>query len=131
MAKLDKWFPIPHGKDTEHPPIDRNVLAEITGGNANLEHEVLAQFVRANREDAVLVDRAFETRDAALMIHAAHRMKGATHSIGANAVAEVCGRLEAAARAGDWEAVSSNEEAFRREARRLDAYLDSLRVIQE
>jgi signal transduction histidine kinase/DNA-binding NarL/FixJ family response regulator len=142
MLKLDKWLPIP-GAETHSPPqpgmhaseageqaatspIDRSVLAELTGGDANLEREIFVQFLRANLEDVAHVKRAFETHDVALMTHAAHRMKGATHSIGAIALAQVCGRLESAARANDWSTIAAHEDAFYREVVRLGAHLDAL-----
>jgi HPt (histidine-containing phosphotransfer) domain-containing protein len=129
MLKLDKWLPLPGGGVGADPPIDRGALAEISGGDADLEQMIFTQFSRANVEDVALAARAFESRDFSLMARAAHRMKGAATSIGAKALAAVCARLESASLAADWNAVAVEEEAFHREVGRLDAHLEVLREI--
>jgi HPt (histidine-containing phosphotransfer) domain-containing protein len=129
MLKLDKWLPLPGGGIDADPPIDRVALAEISGGDAGLEQMIFTQFSRANVEDVALAASAFQSRDVSLMSRAAHRMKGAANSIGANALAAVCARLESASLADDWNAVAAEEEAFHREVARLDAHLEVLREI--
>jgi signal transduction histidine kinase/HPt (histidine-containing phosphotransfer) domain-containing protein/ActR/RegA family two-component response regulator len=141
LAKLELWLPVPLGNtlaqtprpvesagpaDDGAPVIDRAVLAEIAGGDPNLEREVFRQFLAVNREDVVQLSRALLNRDMARVTHFAHRIKGASSSIGARALAEACGRMETAARAENWNAVDANEAAFHREASRLDEYLGAL-----
>jgi signal transduction histidine kinase/CheY-like chemotaxis protein/HPt (histidine-containing phosphotransfer) domain-containing protein len=141
LLKLDQWLPIPHsgGPPTERArdpspapaqapvsPIDRTVLAEISGGDAILEREVFARFLEVNRQDVAALSLALERRDTSLLITMAHRIKGSSNAIGASALAEVCARLEKAGRAADWAAVMANQDTFHREAARLDGYLDRL-----
>jgi signal transduction histidine kinase/CheY-like chemotaxis protein/HPt (histidine-containing phosphotransfer) domain-containing protein len=142
LPKLTQWLPIPGGGARDpgeaelkeahdaafaeisgDPPIDRRVVAEIAGGDQSVEREVFAQFLKANREDVALLEKGLGARDIPLVAHAAHRIKGASRTIGAEALAEACGRLEAAARAQDWDTIAANESAFQREAQRLDSYL--------
>ena len=43
-----------------------------------------------------------------------------------SALADVCARMEAAARANDWQGVTANVEAFRSEMARLNEYLEGV-----
>ena len=140
LAKLDLWLPSRHGAreaasghdeapreaDAGNPLIDLAVLGEISGGNADVEAEVLAQFTPANEEDVAALLAALETRDMAAIGRVAHRIKGSSSAIGALALATVCARLEAAARAKDWTSIAANQDAFRGEAARLSSYLKAL-----
>jgi HPt (histidine-containing phosphotransfer) domain-containing protein len=56
----------------------------------------------------------------------AHRIKGASQTMGAQALAEVCDRIETAGRLPDWTHVSEQMSEFESELQRLNAYLDSL-----
>ena len=131
MEKLDQWLPLPGHKAAapgephapEAPPLDRSVIAEVSGGDVALEREVFTEFLRVNGEDAAILADAFKARDVARLIQAAHRMKGASRTIGAHALAEACARLEEAARANDWATVTATLDPFRREMARLEDYL--------
>jgi CheY-like chemotaxis protein/HPt (histidine-containing phosphotransfer) domain-containing protein len=143
LAKLEQWLPIPHpdarsaqqsaphgesprSAEASPPLIDREVLAEIAGGDAALEREVFAQFLKVNEEDVAALWLALQNHDGAQVLHVAHRIKGASNAIGATALAQVCGRLEAAARAKNWGLIAASQDAFHREAQRLNGYLETL-----
>jgi PAS domain S-box-containing protein len=143
MTKLEQWLPLPgRAQDSPRgprasrapaapvesaaPPVDRAIIAEVSGGDAALERDVFMQFLRANQHDAAVLTRALKARDFAAITQAAHRIKGASRTVGAMQLGEACARLEAAARASDWHAVNASLEAFRREMTRLDAYLEAL-----
>ena len=53
------------------------------------------------------------------MLHASHRIKGASRAIGATPLADVCERIEKAARAGDWEDILGAREALQEQTERL------------
>jgi signal transduction histidine kinase/CheY-like chemotaxis protein/HPt (histidine-containing phosphotransfer) domain-containing protein len=120
-TKLDHW--LPRMKQAAPPLLDASVLHEITGGDANLEREVFRRFLAENIKDAAELQGAVEAHDTLQVTDAAHRIKGASKTIGASALAQVCMRIEAAARSNDWTSVIGNLDAFRREAARLNAYL--------
>jgi HPt (histidine-containing phosphotransfer) domain-containing protein len=141
--KLDHWLPLPDRgphpaearpgakgtfapiKQTAPPLLDASVLHEITGGDTDLEREVFRRFLAENNSDVAGLHKAVETRDTLQATHAAHRIKGASKTIGASALGEVCGRIEAGARSNDWSAVMGDLDAFRREVARLNAFLAS------
>jgi len=137
LTKLRQWLPIP-GEAEPRPrarpamareggaPIERAVLAEISGGDAALEQQIFVQFARNQAEDLAALEAAHGARDLPGVVRGAHRVKGASASIGARALAQAAGRIEASARANDWPGIDAGWNDFRGEAARLSAYLDSI-----
>ena len=139
LTKLDQWLPTP-GEDTPHAaarvpgspktvngsPVDRSVLAKMSGGDASTEREILTDFRRVNDEDAAELDRAVAATDGPQVTHSAHRMLGASKMVGAPAFASVCETIEHASRAGDWTTIAANMEPFHVERNRLNSYLDTV-----
>ncbi|HEX9391943.1 MAG TPA: ATP-binding protein [Usitatibacteraceae bacterium] len=134
--KLDQWLPIPEAAapsasqdknlDMAASPLDRSVIAEISGGDVIAEREIFTDFRRANDEDAATLLRAVAMGDITGITRAAHRIKGASKMIGATAFADVCERIEEASRANDWTTVEANMEAFHQQWVRLNNYFDLL-----
>jgi CheY-like chemotaxis protein/HPt (histidine-containing phosphotransfer) domain-containing protein len=117
--KLEQWMP-------STAPVDRAALASIAGEDANLQIEMVKRFLGASDEDASALIQAIDAHDLPAAVQAAHRIKGASATVGALALAGVADRIEAAARDGDWEKVVGEREAFHRELSRLSAYLVAL-----
>jgi HPt (histidine-containing phosphotransfer) domain-containing protein len=89
-----QWMPSPP-LAPDDGPIDLDHLSRMTLGDAGLEREVLAMFAA---QSAKLIDAlaALPAEAAAL----AHTLKGSARAIGATAVAEAAGGLEAALAGG-------------------------------
>jgi CheY-like chemotaxis protein len=117
--KLDQWLP-------SAPPVDREALAAIAGDDANLQIEMVKRFLAASDEDASALIHAIDSHELEAAVQAAHRIKGASATVGALALATVAERIEAGARDSDWERVVGEREAFHRELSRLSAYLVAL-----
>ncbi|HZZ91193.1 MAG TPA: ATP-binding protein [Usitatibacter sp.] len=143
MEKLDNWLPIPSGANARgagavpmgtlergtplgDSPLDRAVLAEASGGDARLEHEILAQFRRFNTGDLLRLSTAQDSRRLEDVIQAAHRIKGASRALGAARLASICARIEAAARQGHWEAIVACRQALDAEVLRIERYIDGI-----
>lgn len=118
------------GSSSADAPVDRSVLAEISGGDTAVERHILMEFRRANDEDAAMFQRAVADGDIGQVTHAAHRIKGASRTVGAMSLASVCESLEHAARANDWGAIAAHMATFHRELERVDAYFDALEARQ-
>jgi CheY-like chemotaxis protein/HPt (histidine-containing phosphotransfer) domain-containing protein len=138
LEKLDHWLPIPAdgaaakaaveaaaATGDDAAPIDRSVLAQASGGDAELEREMLEQFRRFNAGDVARLAEAREGRDLEGVIHAAHRIKGAARTLGAMRLGAACERIEAAAREGDWEAVAGLRDALEAELVRVERYVET------
>ena len=137
LKKLDQWLPIPRQSSkspatpvrlVEDPPatapIDRSVLAGISGGDAATEREILIDFRRLNDEDAAMLKRGVTTSNNPQVIRATHRIKGASKMIGALGLARVCEHIEHASRVNDWTSIKASMATFQDEWMRLNAYLD-------
>lgn len=143
LEKLEQWLPISAAGTTSAAsaaaaspaqmpdadaaaPIDRASLAEITGGDAAAERDILIDFRRVNDEDAAMLKRAVAESDMPQITRAAHRIKGASRMVGALRLADVCERLEAASRASDWDTIRAGMGTFQQEWARLNVYFDAL-----
>ena len=141
LKKLDQWLPIPEQSDTPSvqfggrsdapapgaaAPVDRSVLAEISGGDAGAERDILLDFRRVNDEDAAMLKQAITNSDIPQVTRASHRIKGACRMVGAMGLASVCEHIEHASRANDWNTITVYMGAFHQEWMRLNAYFDAL-----
>jgi HPt (histidine-containing phosphotransfer) domain-containing protein len=84
-----EWMPSPP-LVPDDGPIDFEHLQRMTLGDAGLEREVLAMFLAQSAR--LVATLAAMPSDAAAL---AHTLKGSARAIGAFAVAEAAGRLEA------------------------------------
>ena len=143
LRVLDQWLPLPqrvpiadvnaHTDATPQPlgdgatgnALDRSVLAEISGGDANVERSILSAFRNANDGDTAALQRAVLELDANKVTRAAHRIAGASRMVGALGLAEVCERIEHAGRACDWTAIRADSGALHREWQRLNTCLNA------
>jgi signal transduction histidine kinase/ActR/RegA family two-component response regulator len=123
LKKLDQWLPVP---EAPAAPLDRAVLAGISGGDALAERGILADFRRANDADAVILERAVASSDSPEVARATHRILGASRMVGALGLAGVCEQIGHASRDSDWRSVATGMQAFHRESLRLNAYFDAL-----
>jgi signal transduction histidine kinase/CheY-like chemotaxis protein/HPt (histidine-containing phosphotransfer) domain-containing protein len=123
LARLDTWLPLPQGA----LPVDASVLAESAVRGAEMRREAFARFQESNEADVGSLLGAIERRDTRQVTQAAHRIRGASRSLGAKPLAEVCQRIEVAARSKDWTAIIANRDALVREVGRLNAFLKAER----
>jgi two-component system, NarL family, sensor histidine kinase EvgS len=119
--KLDQWLPIARPA----APLNRSVLATLTGGDAAAEREIMMDFRRSNEDDAAVLRRAVDRSKIPEVTTAAHRIKGASKMVGAAALAAVCERIELASRADDLQTVRANMGAFQEELERLNHFCDA------
>ena len=111
---------------TAMAPLDRSVLAMISGGKASVECAMVTLFRRLNDEDVAMLRQAVSEEDVSGAVLASHRISGAGRMIGALGLAEASERIESAGRAGDFFALKENMAAFHLEVERINVCLDSL-----
>ncbi len=138
----DQWLPIPLPAPVSvpisgtHPtgappgaraagPLDRSVLAQISGGNAATERGILEDFRRVNGADVAVLVEAVARSDVSLVTRTTHRITGVSRMVGAFELAGMCERIERASRADDWATVAAGMSAFAEEWSRLNAYVDA------
>jgi HPt (histidine-containing phosphotransfer) domain-containing protein len=127
--KLAHWLPLPDAAPAIPPSpaavLDAALLSELSGGDAGVERDLLARFGDCNAKDAGALEEAARRRDEQAVAQAAHRIKGASRTIGAMRLAAACGRVEDAAREADWDEVARALDPFRAELAALDAFIAS------
>ena len=103
--------------------LDRSVLEAVVGSDPATLHAVLDDFFASVDDDSAALDAAIDQRDLSSLTRHAHRIKGAARLVGALALADVAGELEAAGLAGAWTQVDAlrarlqaAERALRRDA---------------
>ena len=69
--------------------------------------------------------RGLELRSLDDVVSAAHRIKGAGRTLGAEALAAACERMEAAARNGDWDAIGACRAALEAQLLQVERYIDA------
>jgi two-component system sensor histidine kinase EvgS len=121
LKKLDQWLPITRPDQA----VDRSLLRQLSDGDAAVECEILAAFRQACHADAAKLKSAIERSSFPDTTTAAHRIKGASNMIGAEALAAACERIERASRAGDMGLIQASMEAFQRELQRMNQYCDA------
>ncbi|HEX2048600.1 MAG TPA: ATP-binding protein [Acidimicrobiales bacterium] len=92
--------------------VDHEILAELTGGDDALAAAILADFVDSSESDLAALRLALAGASADDVRRQAHRIKGASRTVGAHEVATLASRLEAAASAAveDWGALRSTAD---------------------
>jgi HPt (histidine-containing phosphotransfer) domain-containing protein len=129
-------FPMRHTSDRENArqpaaarsgalPIDHTVLDRLLSDDQEAVGVVLRQFRVSCPGDASALGAALSRNDSKGALRWAHRLKGACQMVGATRLAELCGRIEVAVRAGDTGRVNEAVSDIDVEAERITEYLDT------
>jgi CheY-like chemotaxis protein/HPt (histidine-containing phosphotransfer) domain-containing protein len=127
MKVLDRWLPVPETQamplDVLAPTLDRSVLPTLVGGHRAIEEQILLEHHSSTDADALALRRAVAAGDGTAVARMAHRIKGASVTVGAHELARVCDRVERASREFNWKSVEAQMVLFEAEWRRLDVHL--------
>ncbi len=89
-------------------PVDLEVLARLMGNpGPDALNRMLAVFWQAERETPRVLRVLADVRDGKALMEAAHGAKGAASCVGATLLADLCKRLELAAKGNDWAEVAA------------------------
>lgn len=111
------------GSATGHALLDAETLQQFTGGDEALRLEILQQFLDSVIADVAALETALGGSDLTEIRRCAHRAKGASRMVGANAFAATLEALEHAAGAGSRGAVDAAAPEMRAQSERLQHHL--------
>lgn len=83
------------------PVLDRDHLLGVTEGDVVFEHELLSTYRASVENTLARLRAALSAYDVTRVTREAHALKGASLNVGASAMGQCAGAIEAAARAGD------------------------------
>ncbi len=138
MAALDQWLPLPGetpiaaatascARDADAVPVfDTSVLAPLAEARTGAVEKILREYRLSTANDARDLRQLIELGDNAAIGRLAHRMCGASQSVGAQGLASICGRIERASHSYNWKSVESQMSHFESELQRLNDHLDSI-----
>jgi len=85
----------------QNDAIDRQVLLDLTGGDAAFARELLEMFRNTLSERVRNIGAGIERGDLTRIKNASHQLKGAAAMVGAAVMTDICERIELAAKEGD------------------------------
>jgi two-component system sensor histidine kinase/response regulator len=108
-------------------PVDLECFNRLTDGDAEFASDLATTFAASGNQQLVEIGKALEAADRSALARAAHKLKGASANIYAQALTELAARLESAAPGADLVQLTQVSEALRQEFNRTNAFLaDSL-----
>jgi CheY-like chemotaxis protein/HPt (histidine-containing phosphotransfer) domain-containing protein len=109
-ATLERWLPIGDGtgasgsqaqRSSPGQAVDRSVLTTWLGNDTAAIDSLLAKFRDTAVQSEHDINAASRSGDLVALASAAHKLKGAAQTVGANRVGEIAAILERAGKAGD------------------------------
>jgi EAL domain-containing protein (putative c-di-GMP-specific phosphodiesterase class I)/signal transduction histidine kinase/response regulator RpfG family c-di-GMP phosphodiesterase len=113
-SALDKWVPAeemkpvkeactePSRQSSPADVIDFGVLAQSTGNNPGLHRSLLESYAEALDDGLDNIQQAFAWKNSEQIADYCHKLKSSSRSLGVTGMADICERLEAAARQNAW-----------------------------
>ncbi|MDQ1535467.1 MAG: two-component system, sensor histidine kinase and response regulator, partial [Actinomycetota bacterium] len=116
--------PVPVDGDFPLDPERLATLRELDGGDGELLNAVVSGFVGDSTRQLVDVSTALRQGDPGSVERTAHSLRGASANLGATTLADLCGELEALARATALGMAPDLLESIRAEHLRVCSALD-------
>ena len=147
--KLDLWLPLANIAAQARPVatvqpqkltlvptkaeglLDLALLAEISGGDFQVQTEIIADFRSVTEVDVQALRDAVVKGNTTQVIASAHRIKGAGLMLGATLLSNACGALETAAASVNHSRLLEDLGTFEMELLRLSQFLDAFSASNE
>ena len=105
--------------------IDPAALQEIFGDDDESINELLQSFIDPSRNIILEIQTAYNQHSAEGVQMAAHKLKSAARSVGANQLADTCVALEAAGKNEEWEVIDREVESLDPQMLEVKKYIES------
>ncbi|HUI99631.1 MAG TPA: ATP-binding protein [Usitatibacter sp.] len=127
--KVERWVARPQAARGEEPVLEAEALSQVSSGDPVVEREILREFRRHHIAEEAAFRAAVASRDLEEVQRAAHRIRGASSSIGANRLAAACGRIESATRGNEWAAILAAARDFEGESECLLSHIERVESV--
>ncbi len=105
------------------PPLDEQMLTELSRGDLTIERRLLTMFRDSVRDEIIAMEAAELQSDPKAVYRTAHRVKGAAMVMGAQVVTQLSVAILLAAKSGDWSIIAKNRGKLLHEFSRIDRYI--------
>jgi CheY-like chemotaxis protein len=106
--------------------VDPRFLRESFGDDADFIKEIMGDYVEPALGIVAEIDAAWDSRSATGIGAAAHKLKSASRAIGADALADLCERLEVAGKSEDWAAIEADYPTLAPSMTAVQAHIEAL-----
>lgn len=113
---------IPSSVKSDNEVIDFSVLSNSVGDNENTHRQLLSAYLDELPQSLIPIQKAFTERDFQLLNEHTHRLKSSTGAIGANRLADLCGKIETASKHSDWDTIESCMPDFLSLSRQVESF---------
>ena len=110
----------------EDAPVNWRVFRELWTFDPAAEKKLLRDLCASNTVDMQALRASVEHQERAVIARAAHRIGGASRSVGALPLADACAELEFASAQMDWQGIGRLFARVETEVDRLKAYIESV-----
>ena len=119
-ARTGRRAPVEQPQTGGEPVLDHADLLKRCGGNAAFALKIIAKYRTCTRSDAREMEQAFDEGKGQRLASLAHRVKGASLSVSAVAVAKAAAGIEAAAQSGNMPEAGARLKQFQEEIGRFE-----------
>jgi HPt (histidine-containing phosphotransfer) domain-containing protein len=122
-VRVTTTSPTPTVPRTNSVPIDLGRLNRLTDGDPEFARDLAVTFEGSGNQQLVEIGTALATQDRGGIARAAHKLKGASANIYAQALADLAARLETAAPVEDFAQLQRVTDALRYEFNHTNEFL--------
>jgi two-component system sensor histidine kinase/response regulator len=108
---------------TDTAPMDLGPFNRLTAGDPEFAHDLAGTFAASGRQQLLEINRALEAADRGALARAAHKLKGASANLHAQALVDLTARLEVEAGAAQLTQLRQLGDAVQHEFNRTNDFL--------
>jgi len=140
QEKLARWLPAytpeqgdlastgdPVANISQEQVINEHALKDVFGDDTAVIKEILTDFLSPSAKILQEIHQGFRQNSPEAVQKAAHKLKSAARTVGANALADLCLAAEQAGMAGDLTPVADYPEKFDAAMRQVVAYIEAVK----
>lgn len=114
------------GDDDSQPSVNIDALSAMFGNNTEKKHAILKKFLPQAETIIDDIAQAFQGRNAEQVSFHAHKLKSSARTVGADALADLCLKLETGGRDSNWTSIDKHHPKVAPEMVQVKKFIDDL-----